>query len=106
MLQLEDTKDKLTRIFPVQRWIRVEKHYNIYELDAFLPQHSRQPEPRKLELAHKRKLYEYKATIKNGPQQVANFSLIDVSVLIIFFSLRINRLALCLMMKRSLSTIW
>jgi hypothetical protein len=83
MLQLEDLKDKRTYIFPVQRWIGVEKHYHLYEFDALLSQFSRQPEARKLELAHKRKLYEYKATIKNGPQQVKpTLPLIHVSVLI------------------------
>jgi hypothetical protein len=83
MLQLEDLKDKQTFIYPVQRWIRVERHYHIYKLDAFLSQFARQPEARKLELVHKRRLYEYKSTIKNGPQQVKpTFPLIDVSVLI------------------------
>lgn len=70
MLQLEDTKLKRTRIYPMQRWIGVEKHYHLYEFDAFLPQQAMQPEARKEELAFKRRLYEYKKTIVNGPQQV------------------------------------
>jgi hypothetical protein len=73
MFQLEDTKEKKKYIFPVHRWIWVEKHYYLYEFDAFLPQFDRHKDARSMELARKCKQYEYKETIDRGPQQVTKF---------------------------------
>lgn len=70
MLQVEDKFDKKMYIFPVHRWIEIEKQYFFYEFDAFLPQHDKHPEFRKMEMARKRKAYNYRETIKNGPKQV------------------------------------
>jgi hypothetical protein len=48
----------------------VEKHYYLYEFDAFLPQFDRHKDARSMELARKCKQYEYKETIDRGPKQV------------------------------------
>jgi hypothetical protein len=80
MLQLEDTKEKKNYIFPVHRWIWVEKHYYLYEFDAFLPQQDRQRDARNMELARKCKQYEYKETIDRGPKQVTKFHMITFYV--------------------------
>lgn len=70
MLQLEDTKDKTIYIYPVQRWINVGKHYYFYEFDALLPQDDKQIQERKLDLARKRIMYEFKPSIRGGPKLV------------------------------------
>jgi len=54
----------------VQRWIEEEKRYYLYEFDAFLPQDDKQIDLRKMELARKREMYQYKETIERGPKQV------------------------------------
>lgn len=74
MLQLEDTKDKTVYIFPIQRWINVGKHYYFYEFDAVLPQDDMQIQERKLDLARKRIMYEFKPSIRGGPKLVRNIT--------------------------------
>ncbi|CAB3371080.1 Hypothetical predicted protein [Cloeon dipterum] len=69
-IEIEDRTQKHRYIFPVQRWIEVERRYYLYEFDAFLPQDDRQPDNRRLELDRKRELYKYKETIERGPRQI------------------------------------
>lgn len=85
MLQLEDNKEKRSYIFPVQRWIWVEKHYYLYEFDAFLPHEDRQIETRKIELERKRMEFVFKETIENGPKQVTDSHSSDIFALAIIF---------------------
>lgn len=73
VLQLEDLKDKKSYIYPVQRWISVGKHYYLNQYDAFLPQDDKQLQERKVELARKRMLYEYRPSIREGPKLVRIF---------------------------------
>lgn len=77
MLQLYDTKEKKTYIFPVHRWIMVEKHYFLYEFDAFLPNEDKQGlTSRNVELSRKRKRYQYKDALERGPKQVTQFNIL------------------------------
>lgn len=64
----------------------MEKHYYLYEFDAFLPQFDRHKDARSMELARKCKQYEYKETIDRGPKQVIKQSLAIFNfVLTIFY---------------------
>jgi len=56
----------------VQRWIKNNIDYTLYEHDAFLPCEDPREEERKLELQEKREMYQFKETIPNGPRQVKN----------------------------------
>ncbi|CAB3376043.1 Hypothetical predicted protein [Cloeon dipterum] len=69
-IEIEDKKERHRYIFPVQRWIEVERRYHFYEFDAFLPQDDKQPEIRRLELDRKRNLYQFRETIERGPRQI------------------------------------
>lgn len=57
-------------IYPVQRWIKANKRYELYQFDAFLPQDDPQSERRKEELEEKRETYQYEQKIRKGPKQV------------------------------------
>lgn len=59
-----------TSVFPIFRWIKSDYHYQIKHLDTSLPQHEEYPEQRQMELAEKRKVYEFQQKVKNGPAQV------------------------------------
>ncbi|CAB3373467.1 Hypothetical predicted protein [Cloeon dipterum] len=67
---VEDTKRKFSYVYPVQRWIKRGVDYSLYQYDAFLPCDDAQLDLRQEELREKRKLYEFKETIPNGPKQV------------------------------------
>ncbi|XP_059484413.1 allene oxide synthase-lipoxygenase protein-like [Neocloeon triangulifer] len=69
-VEIEDRILRIRYIFPVQRWIEVERRYYLFEFDAFLPQDDRQIDNRRLELQRKREMYQFKQTIERGPKQI------------------------------------
>ncbi|XP_059482281.1 polyunsaturated fatty acid 5-lipoxygenase-like [Neocloeon triangulifer] len=69
-IELEDTTEKFSYVYPVQRWIKKGVDYSLYQYDAFLPFQDPKEELRKTELEEKRQLYQFKETIPNGPRQV------------------------------------
>ncbi|XP_076063710.1 polyunsaturated fatty acid 5-lipoxygenase-like isoform X1 [Oratosquilla oratoria] len=57
-------------VFPVQRWIAPNKHYDIYLHDLHLPQDDPRQEFRREELEAKRQEYKYEQKTEGGPCQV------------------------------------
>ncbi|XP_055893478.1 polyunsaturated fatty acid 5-lipoxygenase-like isoform X2 [Biomphalaria glabrata] len=57
-------------VFPIFRWIKAKYHYQIKHLDTSLPQQEEFPEQRKMELAEKRKEYEFDQKVPGAPVQV------------------------------------
>ena len=66
----EDSLEK-ERVFPVHRWLRMNKPLVIDEFDTCLPQHDPNKEQRELEVARKRAIYTYKKQHQDLPPQVS-----------------------------------
>ncbi|CAL1536625.1 unnamed protein product, partial [Lymnaea stagnalis] len=62
------TKEKF--VFPIFRWIKAKFRYHINHLDTSLPQNEVHKAQRRMELAEKRKTYQFEQKVPGGPVQV------------------------------------
>lgn len=69
-------------VFPIFRWIKAKYHYQIKHLDTSLPQQEEFPEQRKMELAEKRKEYEFDQKVPGAPVQVRNSREVLLSIFV------------------------
>ena len=69
----EDTEAET--VFPVHRWLRMNRQLTINEYDSSLPQHECNKQQRASELNMKRVIYGYRKTAKDLPSQVRFSSL-------------------------------
>ena len=67
---VDHRKTNETFVFPIFRWIKSDRRYQINHLDTSLPQKDEFSKQRKMELEDKRRTYVYEQKIPDGPAQV------------------------------------
>ncbi|CAL1536624.1 unnamed protein product [Lymnaea stagnalis] len=74
-IEIENKVSREKFVFPIFRWIKAKFHYHVNHLDTSLPQKEEHKDQREMELAAKRKTYQFDQKVPGGPVQVKTLPL-------------------------------